>query len=87
MISSEKYKNALYVINTILNFTRHLAYTNDKYERISFALDISEYLIRLISEAEDKTTDFRNQLQHLTKKDSMFSIVLIRFDAEPPEIW
>ncbi len=87
MISAEKFNNALAALNAVLVVARSMAYDGRTGEVIANVLDTAEYLPRLLADAEDRTSEFRDNLAGLVSIDPMFKFALERFDDENLGRW
>ena len=79
MISIERQRNALRAINAVMVGARKLA-RDGKAGELASALDVAEYLPLLMLDPDDRTAEFRRQLQDLAQVEPMFILALDRFD-------
>jgi hypothetical protein len=87
MIPADRLGNALYALNAVLVLARHMAQTKRDSADIARVLDVAEYLPRLMSEPEDATTEFREQLVGLATDYPEFALAVERFDKPLPTSW
>jgi hypothetical protein len=81
MVSSDKFPNALRSLNHVLVLARGMAYEGADNRDIGDALDIAEYLPRLLASAEDQTEAFRACLIDLGSRWPAFNRALAYFDG------
>lgn len=84
MIVKEQEKQALQALNAILIVARKMAYGEEPHERIAAVLDRTEHLPLLIVSREDRTKEFRAQLEELTNYEPLMRLALERFDSKEP---
>jgi hypothetical protein len=80
MIPEQKIQNALRALNHVLVVTRQMAHSGDAHTEIADALDIIEYLPRLLAAAEDRTDLFRRYLADLETRWPQFGPAVQYFD-------
>lgn len=81
MVSKDKLPNALRSLNHVLVLTRAMAYEGADHRDIADALDIAEYLPRLLASAEDQTDTFRACLTDLGNRWPAFNAAVEYFDG------
>jgi hypothetical protein len=85
MIQQDKLQNAMFSMSRLLAICRSMALFSDNVKSLSAALDIAEYLPRLIAEPEDNTDVFRQNLEDLVRIDGRFGAALESFDRQDLE--
>jgi len=68
MIAKNKHDAAISAIQRLLVGIRAMAYENEPHRNIAEVADYAEYLPLLILDVEDKTEQFRGNLQELSEK-------------------
>ena len=81
MVSGEKFSNALRSLNHVLVLVRAMAYDRADHGDIADALDIAEYLPRLLASPEDQTAEFRACLADLGNRWPDFNGAVEYFDS------
>ncbi|MEO1333111.1 MAG: polymorphic toxin-type HINT domain-containing protein [Myxococcota bacterium] len=76
---------ALAAINAVLVQLRRLAHNGRPYEELVKALDLAEYLPRLLAHPENRTDEFQAVLTDLVGIDPFFRIALDRFNTKDLE--
>jgi hypothetical protein len=79
--------NALAALNSILVAARAMAYDQRPYGELGDALDVAEYLPRLLADSEERSTEFREQLAGLAGKYPSCAVALERFDKTDLGRW
>lgn len=87
MISDERLQNALRALTHAVVLTRKMAYDGVEQKEIAEALDVIEYLPRLLAHRLDQSTTFRRCLEDLARRWPDFGTALEFFDGPPPEHW
>jgi hypothetical protein len=80
MITADKQRGALRALNAVLVLARALAYDGLSAD-VAEVLDVAEYLPLLMLAREDRTREFRDNLEGLATKWPAFGLALERFDA------
>jgi hypothetical protein len=68
MIRPEKHTQALKALQSILIWSRWMAYRKDDHAAIADILDWAEYLAGLVAEEKDRTETYASVLQGLADK-------------------
>lgn len=82
MIRPEKKQNALCALNRAIVLTRAIAYEESDFSGIADALDVLDYMLRLLADPEEKTDLFRRCLEDIVRKNPRFSSLLEVFDDD-----
>lgn len=82
MIKPEKRPSAFQALHRVLVVSRLMAHAAAPHALLAQALDGAEYLVVLLSAAEDRTDDYRRHLVDLCRLDSMFQSAVDAFDQE-----
>lgn len=86
MIPRTHQAGALGALNATLVVLRKLATEGRAASELAELLDLVEYLPRLLAEAEDRRTEFRDVLADLVAREADFGLALHRFD-HPADPW
>lgn len=86
MVSKDKFANALRSLNHVLVLVRGMAYGGADHRNIADALDIAEYLPRLLASVKDQTETFRACLADLASRWPAFNAALEHFDSPSVEV-
>ena len=87
MVHARKLNSALFALNTVIVLAREMAYDERPCKELAGVLDVAEFLPRLLAETEDRTSDFREYLCHLSMMNGRFNLALERFDRDAPSKW
>lgn len=81
MIANDQERRALASLHRLLVLVRMDAYEEQAHAKIAKVLDTCEYLVVLMSEAEDRRGEFLAQLRGLAASDSRYTQVLELFEG------